>query len=157
MSEFDPALLADGLWRRLRDVILVSERIDTFAFGPDPEDGARRVSLTDADARAISVEFVLRALRSAGDRTNYLILERACTAEGVGADDLANELGVPRLAIAERVADLLQAGLAVRALDSDRVHATPAGEQVAALVRESAARLAATAGRARSPGGVEKP
>lgn len=152
MTSFDPVSLGDGLWKRLRDVIMVSERIDTFAFGPASSEEPR-TSLSEEDASAVSVEFVLRALRVACDRTNFLILRESSGDDGADAGALATITGIPSLAVSERIADLLQSGLAVRQLDSNRVFATEAGRQVVALVEAVAERLATTAKRARGTTG----
>lgn len=143
---FDAGSFARGLWRRLRDVILVAERVEHYAFGGAAEPGRR--ALAEGEAGELATEFVLRALRAAGDRTSWRILARAAEPpQGAALEDLAAELGIPRLAVAERANDLLQSGLVARALDADRVVATQAGIELVALVRETAAALAAEAER----------
>jgi DNA-binding IclR family transcriptional regulator len=57
-------------------------------------------------------------------------------------DALATLLGLPRLAVWERVNDLVQAGLVARSLEADQAGLTAAGEALVELV-ESIARAAA--------------
>ena len=155
MSDLTEAL-ATGLWRRLRDVILVAERIEDFAFGPGEEG---RKALVAADADAMARDLVLRAFRLASDGINWQILTASAQGDaGATFEDLAVACSLPRLAIAERANELLQAGLCVRALDADRLLATQAGDAVIALVREVAGGLAKRAiestERERSNGGL---
>ncbi|MEX2557922.1 MAG: hypothetical protein WEB06_20110 [Actinomycetota bacterium] len=132
--------LADGLWRRLRDVILVAERIETYSF--TESDAPRHEPLGSAEAVAVATDQVVRALREAGDPDGWRLLARvADTQEGVPLDELAAMLDRPRLATVERVNALVQAGLAQRALDLDRVFATMAGDALIGLVRAVASRL----------------
>lgn len=144
----DLEALAKGLWGRLRDVMLVAERIDSFAFGTDDP---ARAAFTDTDADAVATDFVVRALAAATDRTAFMILAAAADAmpEGALLEELAKAVDLPRLVIAERVSDLLQVGLAARALDQDRVVATTAGTEVVGFVRALAADLAEKVGKAR--------
>lgn len=153
MSEFDPAGMADGLWKRLRDVILVAERVDTFVFGPGQGDELPKVELDARSATMIARDFVLRSLRAVSDGVNFSILEAAAGEDGIEAVDLAAALGLPILVVSERVGELMQTGLAAKALDTGRVYATGAGIQAVSLVRQIAERLAETAVRARGPEG----
>lgn len=145
--------LADGLWRRLRDVILVAERIDTFAFqdAVAPE----RIAFDPAEAEALAADFTIRALASAADPLNWRILA-ACAANDQGATlgALAEDLGVPRLVVSERVVELLQAGLVVRALDEDRAQATAAGAALVTLVAGVTSELSARIQKARGETGT---
>ncbi|HEX9713946.1 MAG TPA: hypothetical protein VGB52_15495 [Actinomycetota bacterium] len=146
----DLEALAKGLWGRLRDVLLVAERIESFSFTADADE-PERAAVSEADADAVATDFVLRALRAASERTAWTILERTADAqnEGVALEDLAAALGLPRLVVSERVSDLLQIGLAARALDTDRVFATPAGLELVRVVRSVAGGLSERVRKAR--------
>lgn len=152
MSEIDD--LVEGLWRRLRDVIMVAERVETFAFGAT-ETGPATLRLDAAEAEALARDVVVRALRTAGDPLNWSILERAAASaeEGAALDEAAGALGIPRLVVSERVSELMQAGLAMRALDTDRVHATAAGLALVSLAGVAAAALAERVRKARGAEG----
>ncbi|HVL90208.1 MAG TPA: winged helix-turn-helix domain-containing protein [Actinomycetota bacterium] len=153
MTDYDAGALADGLWKRLRDVILVAERVDTFVFGPGDTGELPKVILTEQEAATVATDFVQRALAAACDRTNFRILEAASADDGIAAADLAATLSLPVLVVSERVGDLLQTGLVSKALDTGRVYATAAGMQTVALVRDVAGRLAKTALKARGENG----
>lgn len=153
MSAFDPTAMADGLWKRLRDVILVAERVDTFVFGPGEGGDLPKVALDEEEAGAIATDFVLRSLRAASDRVNFAILDAASGEDGIEAAELAARLQLPILVVSERVGELLQTGLAAKALDTGRVYATGAGMQAVELVKQTAERLAGTTLRARGPNG----
>lgn len=153
MSEFDPGAMADGLWKRLRDVILVAERVDTFVFGPGQGGELPKVEMDAASAATIASDFVMRSLRAVSDSVNFSILEAASAEDGIEAAELASSLHLPILVVSERVGELMQTGLAAKALDTGRVYATGAGIQAVLLVRQVAERLAETAVRARGPEG----
>ncbi len=154
MSDQDHAhRLASGMFRRLRDVILVAERIEDFTFGP-AEPGQSRPALRDGDAPALARDLLLRALRSAGDSMNWRILEATeAEQEGCPIDGLAELCGLPRLAVTERANELVQAGLCMRAIDADRIVITDAGLALLAFVSATTTELAR---RAEESGGKER-
>jgi hypothetical protein len=147
--------LAEGLGRRLRDVMLAERRLETFAFSPEQpaaERPARLARLLEDEGALASVarDLTLRALGVAGDGVNYRLLSRIA-GQAVELDDLAVALGLPPLAVSERAGALAQAGLAARDVERDAVAATAAGRAVVALVERLAAGLVA---RCRAEGGL---
>jgi len=140
-------LIAEGVWSRLRDVVLSQRRWERFVDDPDgggsgPE--ARTVEPPrGAEARRIAEELTLRALRAGVDPTNHEILRRLGEADSATVAELAELTQLPRLALDERVGDLMQVGLVSRAADSQQVHATPLTEGMLGLVDDVASRLAA--------------
>lgn len=137
----DVAALVEGLWRRVRDVLLVAERVGSFTFSEQQEE-PERAALTDAEIDAAAKDFVLRALAVTSDALNHVILTRSCTPDGVVIDELAKELATGSLVVSERVNDMLQLGLIARELDSGRARATPAGEAIVSVVAGVAGPLA---------------
>lgn len=141
--------VAEGLWRRLRDVLMAERRLEGFAFAPESPDatGAPPSRLTalvadDAGLTGMARDVSLRAMAAVADPVNYRML--ACLGGGpVGVDDLARATGLAPLAVSERVNVLSQLGLAVRELEKDAVAAAPAGRGLVALVDGIAAGLAA--------------
>lgn len=122
----DPERLGSALGRRLRAVEAAVRRLD----GLDPrQDRPALEPTTREDVR----EFVLRALRTAADRDNDLIL-RAVAAGTRDAARLAEQTGRPRFALWESISDLVQIGLLERDPIADRVQLTGAGEAVLNLV-----------------------
>lgn len=118
--------LGGALGRRVRAVAAAVRRLDGLTTrGLDPT--------ASGPGREDVREFVLRALRTSGDRDNDLILRAvaAGTSDEVG---LAEHTGRPRLAMWEAVSDMVQVGLLERDPVADRVHLTAAGDAVLALV-----------------------
>lgn len=132
--------LARALAARLRDAIAAGEQLASFAFtegapAPGPE-------LSDGDELAVAHDFLLRVLAGIGDPLNWELLAAVVPDGGIGLDQLASQVGRPRLAVAERVAALIQLGLVSRDLERDRVCASPAGDALFELVCELDAEVA---------------
>lgn len=125
-STLDLEVLGGALGQRVRDVAAAVRRLDGLAVGGSGPAASRPVR---EDVR----EFVLRALRIAGDRDNDVIL-RAVAAGTSGGAGLVELTGRPRLALWEAVGDLVQVGLLERDPISDGVRLTAAGEAVLAMV-----------------------
>jgi hypothetical protein len=147
-------VLADGLWRRLRDVILTERRLERFAFAPETAEGPppERLDVVLDDAVAVdglARDLTLRALAAAAETLNARLLA-AVGGEPVGLAELARALDLPWLALSERVNGLAQVGLAARDLEHDRVSGTPAGRGMLLLLD---AIVAAVAARCRAEAG----
>lgn len=84
------------------------------------------------ERRTAARESVLRTLRMATDATNYRILASLTDGVGTPIDDLARATGLGRLALAERIGDLVSSGLAAKLPEANQVVGVPTG---AALVR----------------------
>ncbi len=126
ISAPDLEVLGGMLGQRVRDVAAAVRRLDGLAVAGSAPEASRPVR---EDLR----EFVLRALRIAGDRDNDVIL-RAAAAGTAQAAGLAEFTGRPRLALWEAVGDQVQVGLLQRDPVSDGVRLTAAGEAVLAMV-----------------------
>lgn len=141
------ARVADGLWLRVRDVILAERRLGRFAFAPEaPAPGGDRGPLAalaaevEAPAR-LARDVTLRALAAASDPINCRILS-GLDGRAVTLVEMAGQVGLPGLALTERVNALVQAGLAARDLEQEAVVPTAAGEGLAHLVDALAGSLA---------------
>lgn len=135
-SPAPPAPLARGLAARLRDAVEAADRLAGFSYDGRPGE-APPSRLADGEELATAHDMVLRVLRAAGDALNFRILAAAAMQAEAGAplDGLAADLELSRMALLERVHDLIQLGLVARDLQRDTVLATPAGEGVLDLVR----------------------
>ena len=129
-----PAPLARGLAARLRDAVEAADRLASFAHDARPGDAVAS-QLADGEELATAHDMVLRVLRAIGDALNHRILAAAADdAQGASLEGLACDLGLTRMALVERVHDLIQLGLAARDLPADTVVATPAGRGALELV-----------------------
>ena len=119
--------LSSALALRLRDIARMLDRLDRLESGT----GEWLTAQDDAALKEAAREMTLRALRVAADPINFAILNHLATHSSVPLADLETTTRLGRLALSERVSDLVQVGLAGRNIDTDHVQATPAG---AALV-----------------------
>ena len=138
----DVSALADGLGARLRDIALAAERYGAFVFAPgDGQDSrghdAGAAATTGEDRAGLARELVLRALRTAGDGYNDRLL-RLLAGGDASLAELAGAVGLARLAVWERVNDLVQSGLVARSLEGDLAGLTAAGSTLLRLVDDVA-------------------
>ncbi len=134
----DLEAIAEGLWLRLRDVILAERRLERFAFRPDAHEASvpGRLASLVGDASALdrlAQDVTLRALAAGADAVSWRILG-GLGGEGELMAAMARRLDLPELALAERVGALAQAGLAARDLERNAVLPTPAGQGLVAFV-----------------------
>ncbi len=129
--------MAEGVAARARLLLRALDREDRLetagAFvgwlGRETEQGR----LPDA-AR----EVFLKALRAAGDPVNYRIVAVLDPLTPASQHALMERVGLSRVALVERIHDLVQAGLATRELIGDEVRATPLAMGLRALVERTA-------------------
>ena len=138
----DPGVLGKALGARLAEARAAMSRYDAFAYRPDE---ASRGEEQTGDPDTAARDFVLVALAAAADPASYTLLRRMS-----GGDATLAELGVasglPRLAVWERLANLVATGLAGRSLETDTAGLTPAGAVLVALVEKATSAAAAEAG-----------
>lgn len=84
-------------------------------------------------------EVFLKALRAVGDPVSYRILGLLDPLTPAAQSALMERTGLSRVALIERVHDLVQAGLATRELIGDEVRATPLATGLHALIEDIAA------------------
>lgn len=147
---FDAEAVAEGLWRRLRDVLLAERRLEGFEFFPESPSGspATRLAALAADERAVAAlarDLALRSLGALADGVNFRILSAAHGSAREGRPALltgiAEEVGLAELAVAERVHALAQVGLAARDVENRGVVVTAAGRDLVVLVQNLAEAL----------------
>ena len=141
----DMEAVGTGLGNRLRGVAAALDRLDRFAIDPGHA-GPPEPGLPGGREREAAQIFVLRALRQATSPVGWRVLNLLRDAEQSSAD-LAGALGCPRVVAWEVTNDLVQAGLAARAADTDRVVLTAAGSGLMSFIEELAATAAAVARR----------
>jgi DNA-binding HxlR family transcriptional regulator len=134
--------LSAALGRRMRDIGRLLDRLDRLEAGT----GEWRQAQAGAELQAAAEDMALRALRTAADPVNFNILRCLAGESAIPFAVLAQTTGLSRIALNERVSDLVQLGLAAREIDTDQVQANAAGLALYGLIRsiaEATARQAA--------------
>lgn len=98
------------------------------------------------ERKTASRESVLRALRMASDATNYRILQSLRDGVGTPIEDLVRTTGLSRLALAERIGDLVSAGLAAKLPEANQIVGVPAGRAIVGVVEAATSLAAASIG-----------
>ena len=93
---------------------------------------------SDAAVRSTAAkESVLRSVHTATDPINFAILGSLSSGVGTPIEDLERVTGLSRLPLAERIGDLVSAGLAVKIPEANQVAGTPAGTAIVELVNSA--------------------
>jgi hypothetical protein len=136
--------LSSALALRLRDIARMLDRLDRLEAGT----GEWLSSQGEAAWRQAATDMTLRALRAAADPVNFGVLSFLSAHTSAPMAELEQAAGLGRLALSERVNDLVQVGLAGRNIDTDHVQGTAAGEALVGLINSigeaAAQRLAET-------------
>jgi hypothetical protein len=122
--------LSSALAMRLRDIARVLDRLDRLESGT----GEWLAAQGEAALQEAATDMTLRALRAAADPANFAILSFLSAHTSAPMAELEKATGLGRLALTERVNDLLQVGLAGRNIDTDHVQGTQAGAALAGLI-----------------------
>lgn len=141
MSDSAPALteISSALALRLRDIARMLDRLDRLESGSgDWLAGQENGALEEAAS-----EMTLRALRAASDPVNFGILRFLAARASAPIGELEQACGLGRLALNERLNDLVQVGLAGRNIDTNHVQGTPAGVALVELIEQVAQAAAA--------------
>ncbi len=135
-ADTDP--IVDGLVARAKNLLRALDRQDRLEtageFAGWLERQRQGGGLADTGR-----EILLRALKAASDPVNYRILQRLDPLDAVDLPALMAAAGLERVAVSERVNDLVQAGLASRELIGDEIRGTPLSTGLVALVEGLAA------------------
>jgi hypothetical protein len=122
--------LSLALALRLRDIARLIDRLDRLESGT----GEWLASQGDGALRDAATDMTLRALRAAADPMNFAILTFLSSHTSAPTAELEKASGLGRLALIERVNDLVQVGLAGRNIDTDHVQGTAAGNALVGLI-----------------------
>jgi len=122
--------LSSALALRLRDIARLLDRLDRLESGT----GEWLASQGEGALREAATDMTLRALRAAADPTNFAILAFLSAHTSAPIAELETATGFGRLALTERVNDLVQVGLAGRNIDTDHVQGTAAGAALVGLI-----------------------
>ena len=122
--------LSLALALRLRDIARLIDRLDRLESGT----GEWLASQGEGALQEAATDMTLRALRAAADPTNFALLAFLSAHTSAPIAELEAATGFGRLALAERVNDLVQVGLAGRNIDTDHVQGTAAGAALVGLI-----------------------
>jgi hypothetical protein len=122
--------LSSALALRLRDIVRMLDRLDRLESGT----GEWLASQDDGVLRDAAADMTLRALRAAADPTNFAILTFLSAHAAAPIAELERASGLGRLALTERVNDLVQVGLAGQNIDTHQVQGTAAGAALVGLI-----------------------
>lgn len=126
--------LVEGLWARLRNVLIALDRIDRLETASDFVGWVDAFQRDDAQIDATARDWVLRALRLASDPLNYQLLVVLKNSDGLSITELMRATQMPRVELTERVKDLAQLGFVAQSLESEMVLATRAAAGIVALI-----------------------
>ena len=141
------AAVAAGLASRLRALVAALDRLDRLEAGS----GAWLAGFAETELHGAATELSLRALRTVADPANFALLQTMAGDDSQPLSQLIDATGLGRLALSERLNDLVQVGLATRLIDTDRAQITGAGASlirlIDALIAEVTAQYLARPGR----------
>ncbi len=137
--------LAEGLWARLRNVLIALDRVDRLEGAGDFAGWVEAFQCDQDQIRATAQDWVLRAVRTASDPINYQILETVHTAGQMSIAQLMQATRLTRVDLTERVKQLAAVGLLVQSLESDAVQGTRAADGMLAWVEALVEQIAAHA------------
>ena len=129
----DPAVIGARIADRMRDVATVLERRDSFVSVLAEMGEPEGIDKSDTSGLDAAEEFVLRALRALSDPINHRLLTRLGTGDTT-LSDLGDHVGMARIAVWERVSDLVQCGLVGHSIDHDAIGLSAAGQELLAWV-----------------------
>ena len=124
--------LVDGLWARLRNVLIALDRMDRLETATDFAGWVEGFQQDEAQIEATARDWVLRAVRLGSDSLNYRILQALQDADGLSIPQLMQATNMARVELTERIKDLAQVGFVVQALDMDSVQGTLAAKGMVA-------------------------
>lgn len=129
--------MAQGLADRVRNLLRALDRQDRLETAQTFVGWLGR-QITEGQLAESSEEVLLRTLRVAGDPVNFRLLTQLDPLEASEVPALMEQLGLGRVAVSERVNDLVQAGLASRDMVSDQIRGTALAAGIVTWVRDLA-------------------
>lgn len=137
--------LAEGLWQRFKEMVLVRKRLENYVFmpegNPEGEQNSWLDHLSADELQLLATELTLRAFQLGVEAINYKILVYLKKERTVAISTLADLTGLPELLIGERVNDLAQRGLALRSIENDQVQATLLADSLLGIIEATAEEL----------------
>jgi hypothetical protein len=141
--------IAEDLWQQFRLLAMVIDRTDSFV-GMTPA-GAAVENLSDEqnssswlntlinnrdEVKAIAADLVSRTLRTALEPENFAILLKLREQTALSLVDLMQATSLNRLALNERINDLVQVGVVVKDVQTGQVQGTKAAEALVDFIQQ---------------------
>lgn len=148
---------AEGLWQRLKEMLMVRKRLEDFVFTPEADPKGEesrwlnRLAQDDSQVELLATELTLRAFRVAMEVVNYKILVHLKKERTASISTLAELTELPGILIGERINDMAQIGLALRSIENDQVQATLLTDSLLGIIEATAEELSKNV-RERFPG-----
>lgn len=139
--------VAEGLWQRFKEMVLVRKQLENYVFMPEvnvaagPNRWLDHLGKDEGQLQLLATELTLRAFRVGVEAINYKILACLKKERTVAISALAALTGLPELLIGERVNDLAQMGLVLRSIENDQVQATLLADSLLGIIEASAEEL----------------
>lgn len=127
--------MAQGLARRIAEIRKSEDQLAAFTWEGRDSGAGDDASEQAGDSQLL----LLRALHVASESGLYELLSHVVHNGDVVLKVLVSHMGLPRMAVVDRVSALSQAGLASREFESDRVGATQLGRGIVAMLDEVSA------------------
>lgn len=141
-----PSVLADTLGQAVAGIleymISVADREDRLESGT----GHWKESIDEQEVRQATRLSVLRALSTGCALPNFEVLE-ALVAGSSSFEELANETAYERLALSERVSDLVSCGLVSKLPERGSVVVSPSGAELVRVVQHATDAAISTLGK----------
>ena len=137
--------VAEGLWQRFKEMVMVRKRLENYVFMPEANPEGEQNSWLDHlgadELQLLATELTLRAFQLGVEAINYKILAHLKKERTVAISTLADLTSLPELLIGERVNDLAQMGLALRSIENDQVQATLLADSFLEIIEATAEEL----------------
>lgn len=136
--------IATDLWHRFRAMAMAINQADRFVGMPETGEAAKEengwfknLAQSDEEVNEIAEDLILRALRTALEPINYIILQELVQRTSASYSELMKASEMNRLSVSERVNDLIQVGLAVKDVQTDQVQGTNAAQSIVKFVKST--------------------
>jgi len=139
--------VAEGLWQRFKEIVLVRKQLENYVFMPEanaeagPNKWLDHLGKDERQVQLLATELTLRAFQLGVEAINYKILVHLKKERTVAISTLADLTGLPELLIGERVNGLAQIGLALRSIENDQVEATVLTDSLLGIIEVAAEEL----------------
>jgi hypothetical protein len=134
--------LVEGLWARLRNVLIAFDRVDRLESASDFVGWVESFQSDDAEIEASTRDWVLCATQVASDPMNYRILRVLSDCDGASVAELMRLTNATRIDVTARLNELAQVGFVMQSVESDSVQGTRASKGMVDMIESLRAQIA---------------